>query len=292
MVLAILLILALLAGGALWFYRKKKKENAAAEWQRADGEKFGASTFPSTAASSNSRGGDSSDEKQGAFAPRVSLRPVTQFIPDIATSKKRLSQGNLLSSSSKSAGMAAAGAGRNLTGDKSNGSPWERRVGDDGAGTGAGAGTPAGAANPFKDPVNPFGDQAKAPAPSTPEVTVTPPASGQNPNAPSGFAAGGAGAAAAAAVAGAAGAAAVAAVGKKGNGQAKQGPGGPEGAPIAARGPPPSNVHRVQLDFKPSMDDELELRNGQLVRILHEYDDGWVRSRSCSQASNLLIPAC
>ena len=41
-------------------------------------------------------------------------------------------------------------------------------------------------------------------------------------------------------------------------------------------GPPPSNVHRIQLDFKPSMDDELELRAGQLVRLLHEYDDGWV----------------
>lgn len=47
-----------------------------------------------------------------------------------------------------------------------------------------------------------------------------------------------------------------------------------------ASGPPPSNVHRVQLDFKPSMDDELGLTAGQLVRLLHEYDDGWVRSRS------------
>jgi len=44
--------------------------------------------------------------------------------------------------------------------------------------------------------------------------------------------------------------------------------------PIAARGP--NNVHRVQLEFKPSMEDELELKSGQLVRMLHEYDDGWV----------------
>lgn len=44
-----------------------------------------------------------------------------------------------------------------------------------------------------------------------------------------------------------------------------------------ANGLPPSNVHRVQLDFKPSMDDELGLAAGQLVRLLHEYDDGWVR---------------
>lgn len=41
---------------------------------------------------------------------------------------------------------------------------------------------------------------------------------------------------------------------------------------------PPGNVHRVQLDFTPQMDDELELRAGQLVRLLHEYDDGWVRA--------------
>jgi hypothetical protein len=43
-----------------------------------------------------------------------------------------------------------------------------------------------------------------------------------------------------------------------------------------APGPPPSNVYRVQLDFNPSMDDELGLQAGQLVRLLHEYDDGWV----------------
>lgn len=38
------------------------------------------------------------------------------------------------------------------------------------------------------------------------------------------------------------------------------------------------DVHRVQMDFKPTMDDELELHAGQLVRLLHEYDDGWVSS--------------
>lgn len=43
-----------------------------------------------------------------------------------------------------------------------------------------------------------------------------------------------------------------------------------------AHGPPPSNVYRIQLDFNPSMDDELSLQAGQLIRLLHEYDDGWV----------------
>lgn len=38
----------------------------------------------------------------------------------------------------------------------------------------------------------------------------------------------------------------------------------------------PSNVYRVQMVFQPSLDDELELHPGQTVRMLHEYDDGWV----------------
>lgn len=44
----------------------------------------------------------------------------------------------------------------------------------------------------------------------------------------------------------------------------------------AAGGPPGSAVHRVQLDFEPTLEDELGLKAGQLVRMLHEYDDGWV----------------
>lgn len=63
--------------------------------------------------------------------------------------------------------------------------------------------------------------------------------------------------------------------------ESSEGPGTPivtsSGAAIAAAGGPANSaVHRVQLDFKPSMDDELELRAGQLIRMLHEYDDGWV----------------
>lgn len=52
-------------------------------------------------------------------------------------------------------------------------------------------------------------------------------------------------------------------------------------APLAPRptGPAPGpegNVYRILMDFTPSMEDELELRAGQVVRMLHEYDDGWV----------------
>jgi hypothetical protein len=49
-------------------------------------------------------------------------------------------------------------------------------------------------------------------------------------------------------------------------------------AAVPSPGPDPTvgNVYRVLMDFVPSMDDELDLKTGQLVRLLHEYDDGWV----------------
>ncbi|KAI1645905.1 hypothetical protein F4815DRAFT_102634 [Daldinia loculata] len=43
----------------------------------------------------------------------------------------------------------------------------------------------------------------------------------------------------------------------------------------AAGGPPSTAVHRVQLDFNRTLEDEMDLKAGQLVRLLHEYDDGW-----------------
>lgn len=40
---------------------------------------------------------------------------------------------------------------------------------------------------------------------------------------------------------------------------------------------PPNNVHLIRSNFKPSWNEELYLRAGQLVRLLHVYDDGWVK---------------
>ncbi|KIH86359.1 hypothetical protein SPBR_08250 [Sporothrix brasiliensis 5110] len=57
-------------------------------------------------------------------------------------------------------------------------------------------------------------------------------------------------------------------------------PPSPAATEYTAGGPPVSTVHRVQLDFKPTLDDELDLRAGQLVRLLHEYDDGWGGGRA------------
>lgn len=59
------------------------------------------------------------------------------------------------------------------------------------------------------------------------------------------------------------------------SGQASE-PSAGAAAIAAAGGPADSAVHRVTLDFKPTMDDEMDLHIGQVVRLLHEYDDGWV----------------
>lgn len=37
-----------------------------------------------------------------------------------------------------------------------------------------------------------------------------------------------------------------------------------------------ANLYRVHLDFSPSMPDELQVRAGEIVKLLKEFDDGWV----------------
>lgn len=219
--LAIGIILGLaLAAGLVFFCWKRSKKNSEDDEHNEKSninEKrssfFGASSGPK-------RQSADSDKSFGtvhttATAPRLSLRPVTQFLPAFGERRK---SGNLL-------GAAAAGPAMS-----EKHSAWERR-------------SPNGE-NPFADatekPSNPFeeGDGNRsaqhsqkssweASEPATPKSAQF-------------------GTAAAVAVGGA------------------QSPRSP------------NNVHRVQLDFKPSMEDELELKSGQLVRMLHEYDDGWV----------------
>lgn len=57
------------------------------------------------------------------------------------------------------------------------------------------------------------------------------------------------------------------------------GPSKSAAAIAAAGGPSATVVHRVQLDFKPTLEDEMGLKAGQLVRLIHEYDDGWVSNQ-------------
>jgi hypothetical protein len=267
--IGILLAVAIVAAGVLFLYWRKKK--AIDEDEKSHNEKaaFGAdaapmaSSFlspppPTTTTTTSSRVVSS--------APMLDLRPMSHLMPELMGQRK--SQGNPLSTLNVPAGAVAADVGRSLTPPQS-GSPSERP-----------ANTPnEKVENPFSDPTNPFGDeQAKAVSPALSGPTL--PASSPSMPAPLNVqkagppVAGGAGTAAAAAAAGAGAAVAAIATAKP--------PGSPASVHSAALsqssvgGAPPNNVHRVQLDFKPSMEDELELVSGQLVRILHEYDDGWV----------------
>ena len=228
-------------------------------------------------------------------APRLSLRPVTQFLPDLAAQRK--SGGNLL---------AVTGGQPRHNAPASNGADLEKA---------AMGNQPNDPANPFgnhaavSDKVqtdsradsatNPFSNHAEISRQLTnvspePEVVAPAPLRIRTPT-PDGKSAAEAGAVAV----GAAGAMAIQrqdapkplnlspsrsaspAMSNHLDGGMPS-PAGTEFSMTPAspgsypQGQPPSNVHRIQLDFKPSMDDELSLRAGQLVRLLHEYDDGWV----------------
>lgn len=71
---------------------------------------------------------------------------------------------------------------------------------------------------------------------------------------------------------------------------AMPGPSKSAAAIAEAGGPASSTVHRVQLDFKPTLDDELGLKAGQLVRLLHEYDDGWALCIRLDRSQQGVVP--
>ncbi|KAL8673138.1 MAG: hypothetical protein Q9168_002435 [Polycauliona sp. 1 TL-2023] len=287
--IGILLAIGLLLGLIFFCYRRKKKQQNEA-YAVADDEKSVARDASGAAAL-----GRAASTRTTATAPRLSLRPVTQFLPDLAGRRK---SGNAL----------AAAGGRSLapTDNMNEKRPQQNQT--------------VQPTNPFTDhaepsdkalaprqersmipnhannPTNPFGNHAEtveqpanvnssmaadAPIPAPLRIR-TPTPEGHPPTASTVGAAG----------------AALAAAGVAGQGQDKPKPlnlspkrsaspapmPSPSGTEFSmnsvtpaamANGPPPSNVHRVQLDFKPSMEDELALRAGQLVRLLHEYDDGW-----------------
>ncbi|KAF2664602.1 hypothetical protein BT63DRAFT_93490 [Microthyrium microscopicum] len=64
----------------------------------------------------------------------------------------------------------------------------------------------------------------------------------------------------------------------------------PQGSVATPAGAVAGNVHRVQIDFIPSMEDELEVKAGQIVRVLHEYDDGWALCMQMDQSKQGVVP--
>ncbi|KAL8734965.1 MAG: hypothetical protein Q9181_002997 [Wetmoreana brouardii] len=283
--IGILFAIGLLLGLIFFCYRRKKKHQKKDE--QADDEKSIARNAGGAAAL-----GRAASTRTTSTAPRLSLRPVTQFLPDLAGKGK---SGNAL----------AAAGGRNLApaDAMAEKKPVQNQT--------------SNLANPFGDhaepsektlapreeksmvpnqanhPTDPFGshaeilDQPVSADRSVPtDASVPAPLRIRTPTSEgNSHAVGAAGAALAAA--GVAGQKhdAPKPLNLSPNRAASPAPlPSPSGTEFSinsvtpasmANGPPPSNVHRVQLDFKPSMDDELALRAGQLVRLLHEYDDGW-----------------
>ncbi|KAJ6032098.1 hypothetical protein N7540_002830 [Penicillium herquei] len=214
--------------------------------------------------------------------PQLKVRPITQFAPDLSDS-----------ASFNSAGAAAAGgvamgsaaiATRNLTDIPP---PTPPKTADS-------------SSNPFTDPVNPF-NTSNAPITAEYLTSASPPGSSASNAVPALAPAEGA----ALGALGIVGAAAVVSheSGKEPSNEPEPshqpettaadvplpkspGPVSIDGESVSSAAigpgiiaggvaPAPDNVHRVQMDFNPSMEDELELRAGTLVRMLHEYDDGW-----------------
>ena len=274
--LAFGIIIGLVALLALILCCLRRKKNKSKSYEKADDEKqpIGPPPPPITRATSTV------STRTTATAPRLSLRPVTQFLPDLGARRK---SGNLL---------ATAGGPSQNSSNAPNETYSEKP---------AAANQSGDSANPFGNhaevpeqkssliqsnaaPVNPFDSSAaasddnrlgsslappaEAPAPlrirtptptPPPEVSGAPAARAERHITPNQHNLTPARAASPA---------------FSTNSEYSLTPVSPG---YLANGQTPSNVHRVQLDFKPSMEDELGLQAGQLVRLLHEYDDGWVR---------------
>jgi len=64
---------------------------------------------------------------------------------------------------------------------------------------------------------------------------------------------------------------------------------GPVDAAALAAAGKTAPVYRVQMEYIPGQADELELHVGGLVRMLHEYDDGWVGYFNLNNVRTLLL---
>ncbi|KAF2839482.1 hypothetical protein M501DRAFT_717014 [Patellaria atrata CBS 101060] len=275
--LGVLLIFGVVFAFALFFIRRKKQKNREAQ-EKLDNEKV---VPPSVVAPLN--GGEST--RTSATAPRLSLRPVTQFLPMLAGDRR--STGNKPEAGPPH-GLTPIGDSNGFLSPSPQPSPtaWERK------------GAQSDTAN---NPANPFGNHAETlesmSARNGTQISLAPSTTST--------------------LTGAAAIATAAAVGPaihrkevpkpvSINSQAtipsaapspawtesSELPASPGPAPTGA--PPGSpgmnNVHRVHQPFVPSMEDELDLHQGQLVRMVHEYDDGWALCIRMDRTQQGVVP--
>lgn len=279
----------LLLVGMLVFFIFNRRKKAADRERLDDDEKVHRSIggAPAVAVADS----DAMSTRTDPRAPRISLRPVTQFLPNLNIDKRSSKGAAMALAPAAAAAGAVAGASAQNRGQGQN--YYDQSMNAQNA-----------------HPANPFGNHAeRIPTPiieeqsmhtsSSPPSPVSDRSLGQDPFASSGQA-----------LAVAVPLARKASMRKDGPKQLdltlpnisispipaspsgtefSMSPASPDAttpvsagaaAIAAAGGPANSPVHRVQLDFKPTLEDELELMAGQLVRILHEYDDGWVRTKT------------
>ncbi|EED21490.1 SH3 domain protein [Talaromyces stipitatus ATCC 10500] len=300
--IGVLFGVGVIAGLVLFWLHKQRmnREEAAAAAAAAENEKFTPSQPPPmTSAPPPQSIAAYSTSPTSQTAPQVSLRPITQFNPLF---NQPAGANPYIAGAAGSAGAAAAGLQVNQPAERPyNGSahvpPQSPRQ------------------DPFTDPVNPFDNGAQAPSPplppakdaSSPVRDLTPSPTGSTHNLPSpvteeGPSPGSAEAGAVGAVAEAAvGAAAVAAVAaaksedkpaepRTPSPEYVEGTGSRPQSPVVGGASVVSNVHRVQMDFTPSLADEMELRAGQLVRLLKSYDDGWTQCSSMDGSVKGIAP--
>ncbi|KAF2445497.1 hypothetical protein P171DRAFT_266326 [Karstenula rhodostoma CBS 690.94] len=282
LVLGILVGIGALLGAILFFAHRKKRERVATAQQSVDNEK-------ATSMRSMPPPPVAKEPTAQPNAPRLSLRPVTEFDPAFPNRK---SGANLLGAAAAGAAVAGAAAatGNRSPSPSSPRGPWER----------PGA---SNAANPFRDPQAPSNSPPQDPfsnnaAIETPRASAS--ATPQTFNAEFGNPAPAIAAAEKAPVAAPLPKPPTVNTDKVPSSPAwtddlpaSPGPAPSGPLPVAAAGgapPAPNNVHRIQLDFVPSMGDELELRAGQLVRMLHEYDDGWALCVRLDRSQQGVVP--
>ncbi|RDA87780.1 hypothetical protein CP532_2487 [Ophiocordyceps camponoti-leonardi (nom. inval.)] len=250
-------ISGIVALGLIAFFLLKRRRKQAAKGYKLEDEKprkgFGAISNPF----------ESSSSRDNPGAPRISLRPVTQFLPNWNGLEKRSSRGPMAAAAAASAAPSAP-----------LGSSWDRSI-----------------SNPFDSIPSTIAEEQSVRSFSTSSGSIggtsNPFAGGPDagshhqhhhqptgPSGPSGSV----------------------------DLSRKWGPGpsSPTGTDYsltsvsseiaAAGGPPVSSVHRVQLDFKPTLDDEMELRIGELIRVLHEYDDGWCLVSRLDRSQQGVVP--
>ena len=285
--IGLILAIALLLGLGFFCFRRRRKQNDGG-YEKTDDEKVAYMEGLKRSQSVTST-------RTTATAPRLSLRPITEFMPDMPAREKATNFAAPAAALDAVGGAAAGAAASKDHNDPENPFGNHAEVSRKSQGSSEKeVGLPIqnnAAENPFGKNAEILPQSDDLATRSMPSDVIPAPLRIRTPTPEASGVAGGV-------VAGAAGGAAAAHLAGRPNAPkplnltpkrsvspAASSPAASDfsqtSVPAAAmvNGPPPSNVHRIQLDFKPSMDDELSLRAGELVRLLHEYDDGWVSPR-------------